>query len=76
MGYSSILKTDFYKVTHMQQYNTGITHFTSYLTPRGSRFKNIDKMVVLALLILSMKYSIRILMRTFLANIGLISMKT
>ena len=46
MGYSSILKTDFYKVTHMQQYNTGITHFTSYLTPRGSRFKNIDKMVV------------------------------
>ena len=46
MGYSSILKTDFYKVTHMQQYNTGITHFTSYLTPRGSRFKNIDKMVI------------------------------
>ena len=46
MGYSSILKTDFYKVTHMQQYNTGITHFTSYLTPRESRFKNIDKMVV------------------------------
>ena len=46
MGYSSILKTDFYKVTHMQQYNTGITHFTSYLTPRGSRFKNINKMVV------------------------------
>ena len=46
MGYSSILKTDFYKVTHMQQYNTGIIHFTSYLTPRGSRFKNIDKMVV------------------------------
>ena len=46
MGYSSILKTDFYKVTHMQQYNTGITHFTSYLTPRGSRFKTIDKMVV------------------------------
>ena len=46
MGYSSILKTDFYKVTHMQQYNTGITHFTSYLTPRGSRFKNIDEMVV------------------------------
>lgn len=46
MEYSSILKTDFYKVTHMQQYNTGITHFTSYLTPRGSRFKNIDKMVV------------------------------
>ena len=46
MGYSSILKTDFYKVTHMQQYQKGITHFTSYLTPRGSRFKNIDKMAV------------------------------
>ena len=51
MGYSSILKTDFYKVTHMQQYNTGITHFTSYLTPRGSRFKNIDKMVVFGIAI-------------------------
>lgn len=42
----SILKTDFYKATHMMQYREGITHFTSYLTPRGSRFKNIDKMVV------------------------------
>ncbi|MGM9858550.1 MAG: nicotinamide phosphoribosyltransferase domain-containing protein [Bacilli bacterium] len=46
MGYSSILKTDFYKITHMQQYNSGITHITSYLTPRGSRFDTIDKMVV------------------------------
>lgn len=42
----SILKTDFYKATHMLQYREGITHFTFYLTPRGSRFKNIDKMVV------------------------------
>ena len=42
----SILKTDFYKVTHMLQYHDNITHFTSYLTPRGSRFKSIDKMVV------------------------------
>lgn len=42
----SILRTDFYKATHMLQYREGITHFTSYLTPRGSRFKNIDKMVV------------------------------
>ena len=43
---NSILKTDFYKVTHMLQYRNNITHFTSYLTPRGSRFKSIDKMVV------------------------------
>ena len=43
---NSILKTDFYKVTHMLQYHDNITHFTSYLTPRGSRFKSIDKMVV------------------------------
>lgn len=43
---NSILKTDFYKVTHMLQYRDNITHFTSYLTPRGSRFKSIDKMVV------------------------------
>lgn len=42
----SILRTDFYKATHMMQYREGITHFTSYLTPRGSRFKNIDKMVI------------------------------
>lgn len=42
----SILMTDFYKATHMMQYQEGITHFTSYLTPRKSRFKNINKMVV------------------------------
>lgn len=42
----SILKTDFYKATHMMQYREDITHFTSYLTPRGSRFKNINKMVI------------------------------
>lgn len=43
---NSILMTDFYKATHMMQYREGITHFTSYLTPRGSRFNNIDKVVV------------------------------
>lgn len=43
---NSILMTDFYKATHMMQYREGITHFTSYLTPRGSRFNSIDKMVV------------------------------
>lgn len=43
---NSILKTDFYKVTHMLQYRDNISHFTSYLTPRGSRFQSIDKMVV------------------------------
>lgn len=43
---NSILMTDFYKTTHMMQYRKGITHFTSYLTPRGSRFDSIDGMVV------------------------------
>lgn len=43
---NSILMTDFYKATHMMQYREGITHFTSYLTPRGSRFDSINGMVV------------------------------
>jgi nicotinamide phosphoribosyltransferase len=43
---NSILMTDFYKATHMMQYRDGITHFTSYLTPRGSRFDSINGMVV------------------------------
>lgn len=43
---NSILMTDFYKATHMMQYREGITHFTSYLTPRGSRFNSINDMVV------------------------------
>lgn len=43
---NSILMTDFYKATHMMQYRKGITHFTSYLTPRGSRFDSINGMVV------------------------------
>lgn len=43
---NSILMTDFYKATHMMQYREGITHFTSYLTPRGSRFNSINGMVV------------------------------
>lgn len=42
----SILRTDFYKATHLMQYREDITHFTSYLTPRSSRFKSINKMVV------------------------------
>lgn len=43
---NSILMTDFYKATHTMQYREGITHFTSYLTPRGSRFDSINGMVV------------------------------
>lgn len=43
--FNSFLMTDFYKTTHLLQFAPEITHLTSYLTPRGSRFKNIDKMV-------------------------------
>lgn len=45
MGFNTFLMTDFYKTTHLMQFSPEITHLTSYLTPRGSRFKNIDKMV-------------------------------
>jgi nicotinamide phosphoribosyltransferase len=37
--------TDFYKTTHLLQFAPEITHLTSYLTPRSSRFNSIDKMV-------------------------------
>lgn len=43
---NSILKTDFYKCCHMLQYDDNISHLTSYLIPRGSRFKNINEMVI------------------------------
>lgn len=37
MKYSPILTTDFYKTTHHEQYNPGLTKLVSYLTPRMSR---------------------------------------
>lgn len=49
--YNAFLLNDFYKITHLLQYSNKITHLTSYLTPRGSRLKEIgiDKAVFFGL---------------------------
>lgn len=44
-----LLKTDFYKACHHAQYNENLEYVTSYYTPRMSRIKGQDK-VVMALL--------------------------
>ena len=54
--FNTLLKTDFYKCCHMLQYDNSVTHFTSYLTPRNSRFKTIDKMVFFGLSNFIQKY--------------------
>lgn len=41
--------TDFYKLTHILQYRKELRELTSYLTPRGSRLKDIDKVVMFGL---------------------------
>ena len=43
------LLTDFYKLTHILQYRPELRQLTSYLTPRGSRLKNVDKVVMFGL---------------------------
>lgn len=43
------LLTDFYKLTHILQYRPELRELTSYLTPRGSRLKGIDKVVFFGL---------------------------
>ena len=43
------LLTDFYKLTHILQYRSELRELTSYLTPRGSRLKGIDKVVFFGL---------------------------
>lgn len=43
------LLTDFYKLTHILQYRPELRELTSYLTPRGSRLKDIDKVVFFGL---------------------------
>ena len=63
--YSTIMKTDFYKLTHLNQYRPELTHFTSYLTPRSSRLKDIDKMVFFGLSIFCYKYLYKDFNETF-----------
>lgn len=43
------LLTDFYKLTHLLQYRPELRELVSYLTPRGSRLKNINKVVMFGL---------------------------
>lgn len=63
--FNTLLKTDFYKCCHMNQYDDNITHFTSYLIPRSSRFSNIDKMVFFGLSGFINKYLIEDFNNTF-----------
>ena len=49
MNVNPFLLTDFYKLTHILQYRPELRELTSYLTPRGSRLKDIDKVVFFGL---------------------------
>lgn len=49
MKYNPLIQTDFYKACHHAQYNENIEYITSYYTPRMTRIKGQDK-VVMALL--------------------------
>ena len=49
MKMNPLLLTDFYKLTHILQYRPELRELTSYLTPRGSRLKGIDKVVFFGL---------------------------
>ena len=49
MNMNQFLLTDFYKLTHILQYRPELRELTSYLTPRGSRLKGVDKVVFFGL---------------------------
>lgn len=49
MNMNPWLLTDFYKLTHILQYRPELRELTSYLTPRGSRLKGVDKVVFFGL---------------------------
>ena len=49
MKINPFLLTDFYKLTHILQYRPELQELASYLTPRGSRLKGIDKVVFFGL---------------------------
>ena len=44
-----LLLIDFYKSTHHEQYPAGLTKMVSYYTPRMSRLKDVDKVVMFGL---------------------------
>jgi len=43
--YNTLLINDFYKATHLMQFNKKIDYLTSYLTPRSSRLTTTNKMI-------------------------------
>ena len=49
MRYNPLILTDFYKACHHAQYNKDIEYITSYYTPRMSRIKGQDKVVMFGL---------------------------
>ena len=47
--YNPLLLIDFYKATHHEQYPAGLTKMVSYYTPRMSRLKDVDTVVLFGL---------------------------
>ena len=44
-----VLLIDFYKATHAEQFPKGLTKLVSYFTPRMSRLKHEDKLILFGL---------------------------
>ena len=53
-----LLLCDFYKVVHSEQYPEGLTRLTSYYTPRMTRVKGLDRVVMFGLQAFIQKYLI------------------
>lgn len=47
--YNPLLLIDFYKATHKEQYPAGLTKMVSYYTPRMSRLKDTNKVILFGL---------------------------
>lgn len=60
-----LLKTDFYKACHHSQYNENLEYVTSYYTPRMSRIKGQDKVVMALLQSFLQKYFVESFSKDF-----------
>ncbi len=49
IGMNPLLLLDYYKTTHSEQYPAGLTKMASYFTPRMSRLKGEDKLIMFGL---------------------------
>lgn len=58
-NYNPLLLLDFYKTTHHEQYPEGLTKIVSYYTPRMSRIKDDNKLVMFGLQAFIKEYLIR-----------------